>query len=83
MLTSANVDFISSFKDSFDGKDGNKVAYQRITFLHETDDKPLTLSADTALDFSKLGRYQPISVTINLYADSKGFLKGKVVSFEG
>lgn len=32
MLTSANVDYISSYKDSFEAKDGARIDYQRVTF---------------------------------------------------
>ena len=82
MLTSANVDFISCEQNSFKGNDGKDVSYQKVTFLHETDDKPISLTALAELDFSELHRYQPIAVTINLFMDGKGYLKGKVVSYE-
>ncbi|WP_139653020.1 hypothetical protein [Raoultibacter phocaeensis] len=82
MLTSANVDFISYMQDTFEGRDKKDIAYQKVTFLHETDDKPITLSALMELDFSQYHRYQPVTVTINLWMDNNGYLKGKIVGCE-
>lgn len=82
MLTQIKANFLSENENSFVNKDGEKVRYKKVCIMCADDNKPLTLSADTELDFSFLDQFQEAHFTLNLYSDNSGYLKGKIVGID-
>lgn len=82
MLVAANAMFVSVKPDSFPGKDGKDIHYQRVNFMPDGDDDVMSLTAPADLDMSGFSKLDDVVVTLNVYKDFKGYLKAKVVNVE-
>ena len=83
MLTSANVMFLSCKEESFKGKNGDDLHFQKVTFIADDDDNAMSLTALKDLDFSDCNRCDQVQLDINFTTDPRtGYLRGKIVAFQ-
>jgi hypothetical protein len=77
----ANVVFIGCEKKSFE-KDGKLIDFQRVTFIEDGEEVPVTVGSLSDLDFSALPRFSPIKVQLQLQNNRNGQAAVKIIQFQ-
>jgi hypothetical protein len=78
MLVQATVMYLGHEENSFKGKNDEMVNYKKANFLAVGEMSPICLSVAKECDISARPQLSKCRITINLYADKAGYLKGRV-----
>lgn len=83
MIVRANVMFLGCKQESFKGKNGDNIQFQRVCFMPEYGDEPMKLTALNSLDFSNIDKCADLVLEFDFSTDQRtGYLKGKIVGIE-
>lgn len=82
MKTVANVMLVSSKPDSFKGKDGSVISFQRVVLLQPGDEDTMAMTAPDDLDLSAIKLMQPFNAVIDVRKNYQGYPKLKLVGVQ-
>lgn len=74
--------FLGSEKKSFLNKQGEKIEFEKASFIQSSDSKPFVVSVDSSISLVHEIQFHQMSCDVELYQDNQGYWKLKLLKFQ-